>query len=91
MHPDVVAVWAKNKGQRHLCTLDTCLVQTKIVDIFYAPAIQRMVERAYSYHCPPSISVRVQDGISNLHLSFSGVRNSLLSFSGGGIATRMYF
>ena len=57
---------------------------------FYAPAIWRMVERAYSVipvypSVCPSISIRVGDGVSNLCLSFSGISNLHLSFSGGGI------
>ena len=45
-----------------------------------------MVERAYSIiPVHPSVSVCIQDGVSNLHLSFSGVSNLRLSFSGRGI------
>ena len=52
----------------------------------YAPAIRRMMERAYSV-TPVRlfVSVRVRDGVSNLHLSFSDVSNWRLSFSGGSI------
>ena len=44
-----------------------------------------MVERAYSvtFVCP-SISVQVQDGVSNLYLSFSGISNFCLVFQAGG-------
>ena len=44
-----------------------------------------MVERAYSViPVHPFVSVSIQDGISNLHASFSGSSHLHLSFSGGG-------
>ena len=51
----------------------------KISVILYAPAIQRMVERAYSVIPSIYLSVRLsvhgRDGISNMRLSFSGISN----------------
>ena len=56
------------------------------------PAIQRMVERAYSAtNVRPSVSVRVRDCVSNKWTSSSGVSNLHLSFSGGGINGDKYY
>ena len=39
----------------------------------YALAIPRMVERAYIVtYVRPSVSVRLWDGVGNLHISFAG-------------------
>ena len=51
-----------------------------------ADNVLRMVERAYSVTpVRLSVSVCVQDGVSNLGLSFSGFSNLCLSISGEGI------
>ena len=57
------------------------LIRVCVCTLFYAPAIRRMVERAYSVTTVrPSVSVRVRDGVKGLRLSFSGVSNLRFKF-----------
>ena len=55
-----------------------------VTAFYYAPAIRRIVKRAYSVTTVClSVSVCIQDGINDLRLSFSGVSNLCKFFQAG--------
>ena len=64
-------------------TLLKLVKQIMKITFSYAPTIRRKVERAYSITL---VSVCVRDGVSSLHLCFSGISTLGLSFSFGSIS-----
>ena len=80
MQSDQYLFWSSVYSTAPIDSVIVCsILVLKYHVTFYAPAIRRMVERAYMYSVTPvvrlSVCVHVRDGISNLRLRFPGISN----------------